>query len=100
MPSKYQPLVDHRIALTFDQIEAVIGDTLPVAMRIETGLWNAAHLAYVRVAGGGMGGDPRPAQPACRLRIHARGGIGDADGSIHACEPLPAAGEPSRRAGR
>ncbi len=56
MPSKYQPLVDHviaqagaaEIALTFDQIEAVIGDTLPVAMRIETAMWNGAHLAYVR----------------------------------------------------
>jgi len=56
MPSKYQPLVDHLIArtdaaeivLTFDQVEAVIRDTLPVAMRIETGLWNGAHLAYVR----------------------------------------------------
>jgi len=56
MLSKYQPLVDHviaqtdaaEIALTFDQIEAVIGDTLPVAMRIETGLWNGAHHAYVR----------------------------------------------------
>ncbi len=55
MPSKYQPLVDHLIAqtdtaevmLTFDQIEAVIGDTLPVAMRIETAPWNRAHLGYV-----------------------------------------------------
>ncbi len=55
MPSKYQPLVDHLIArtdaaevtLTFDKIEAVIGDTLPVATRIETGLWNGAHLAYL-----------------------------------------------------
>ncbi len=56
MLSKYQPLADHLIAqtdaaetaLTFDQIEAVIGAPLPVAMRIETGLWNGAHLAYVR----------------------------------------------------
>ncbi len=56
MLSKYQPLVDHLIAqvdaaetaLTFDQIEAILGVPLPEAMRNDGGMWLRPHHAYVR----------------------------------------------------
>jgi len=56
MTSKYQPLADYLIAhvdagqlvLAFSAIEAIIGATLPMAMRVDTSAWNSAHHVYVR----------------------------------------------------
>ncbi len=56
MTSKYQPVADYLIAhrdaeeiiLTFGEIEAIIGATLTMAMRVDTSVWNSVYHAYVR----------------------------------------------------
>jgi hypothetical protein len=55
-PSKYQPLIDwlatyagHSVTLTFTELEAILGEPLPVTARMERTWWTRERDGHVHV---------------------------------------------------